>query len=144
MSIDGPREIRVRAGSVQPSGSWIYVWIDVVAEAVAYVGGTGFDPELRAYLHLTSDEPDVGRIRASIPGYDERDFDVLAFAVPRDVGRTEVRNALTAALVSGEGLTASGSPHVGDFVARILGHLDERGITRSILGAAAPEDRTPG
>lgn len=144
MSIDGPREIRVRAGSVQPSGSWIYVWIDVVAEAVAYVGGTGFDPELRAYLHLTSDEPDIGRIRASIPGYDERDFDVLAFAVPRDVGRTEVKNALTSALVSGERLAASGSPHVGEFVARILSHLSDRGIKKSILGADAPEERMPG
>lgn len=144
MSIDGPREIRVRAGSVQPLGSWIYVWIDVVAEAVAYVGGTGFDPELRAYLHLTSDEPDGGRIRASIPGYDERDFDVLAFAVPRDVGRTEVKNALTSALVSGERLAASGSPHVGEFVARILSHLGDRGIEKSILGADAPEERMPG
>ncbi|NYF16286.1 hypothetical protein HDC37_001100 [Microbacterium sp. AK009] len=143
MSIDGPREIRVRAGRAQPSGSWIYVWIDVVAEAVAYVGGTGFDPELRAYLHVTSEEPDTGRIRASIPDYDKKDFDVLAFAVPWRIGRTEVKNALISALVSGEGLTASGSPHVAEFVARVLSHLDDRGIKRSVLGAAGPEDGIP-
>ncbi|WJL95418.1 hypothetical protein QSU92_16040 [Microbacterium sp. ET2] len=143
MSIDGPREIRVRAGRVQPSGSWIYVWIDVATKAVAYVGGTGFDPELRAHLHVTSSEPDTGRVRATIPRYDETDFDVLAFAVPLEIGRTEVKNALIAELRSGGGLPEPASPEVAGFVAHILSELDDRGIMMAFEGAVRPGDRSP-
>ena len=88
------RVISVRQGHVRPSGSWVYVWVDTVDGSVAYVGATGFDPELRAHLHLASDNPDQGRVRASVPHYQERDFDVLAFGLPDDVKRPDVKSAL--------------------------------------------------
>lgn len=88
------RVISVRQGTVRPRGSWLYVWVDTADGAVAYVGATGFDPELRAHLHLMSDNPDHGRVRASVPHYQERDFDVLAFSLPDGVKRPDVKSAL--------------------------------------------------
>lgn len=88
------RLITVRQGRVRPTGSWLYVWVDTGDGAIAYVGATGFDPELRAHLHLTSDNPDHGRVRASVPRFQERDFDVLAFKLPDNVSRSEVKTAL--------------------------------------------------
>ncbi|MDL9980170.1 hypothetical protein [Microbacterium candidum] len=93
------RIIQVRQGEVRPTGSWLYVWVDAADGSVAYVGGTGFDPELRAYLHLRSEDPEVGRVRATVPGFDERDFDVLAFRIPDDVSRPAAKHALAARLV---------------------------------------------
>jgi len=81
------RVVKVRAGAVHPTGSWIYVWIDVDHKNVAYVGGTGFDPELRAHLHLTADDPNIGRVRVVVPHAIEGNFDVLAFALPDSVKR---------------------------------------------------------
>lgn len=89
-----PRVIRIESGVVRPSGSWIYVWIDVDQGSVAYVGATGFDPELRAHIHLTSEDPDLGRVRATVPQYSERTFDVLAFRLPPDVDRSAAKAAL--------------------------------------------------
>ncbi|TQK19375.1 hypothetical protein FBY40_1873 [Microbacterium sp. SLBN-154] len=143
MSTDRVREVRVRAGRVQPSGSWIYVWIDVVTNAVAYVGGTGFDPELRAYLHVTSDDPDIGRVRAAIPRYEERNFDVLAFAVPGHIDRAEARSALAADVTCGGQPAASSSREVAEFVGRILSELDARGVKRMLGDAARPEHGSP-
>lgn len=60
MSLSSPRVVAVRNGQVQPSGSWLYVWLDVQGGGIAYVGGTGFDPELRAYLHVSA-RASVGR-----------------------------------------------------------------------------------
>ncbi|WP_216699717.1 hypothetical protein [Arthrobacter sp. H5] len=94
------RVITVRQGTVRPSGSWLYVWVDTVDGAVAYVGATGFDPELRAHLHLMSDNPDHGRVRASVPHYRERDFDVLAFSLPDNVKRPDVKAALVEQLAA--------------------------------------------
>ncbi|QLD10796.1 hypothetical protein [Microbacterium oleivorans] len=71
-----PRVVPVRGGDVQPTGSWLYVWMDVDTGEIAYVGGTGYDPELRAYLHVRSEDRRLGRVRATVPRYDERDFDV--------------------------------------------------------------------
>ena len=88
------RVVAVRQGAVRPSGSWLYVWMDTADGAVAYVGGTGFDPELRAHLHLTNDNPDLGRVRASVPHYQERDFDVLAFKLPDGIRRPDAKSAL--------------------------------------------------
>ncbi len=98
MSPSTPRLIAVRRGLVQSSGSWLYVWIDVETGAIAYVGGTGFDPELRAYLHVVSEDPQLGRVRDTVPRYDERDFDVLAFELPDGVDRTAAKEALIARL----------------------------------------------
>lgn len=101
MSLSSPRVVAVRRGHVQPSESWLYVWIDVASGAIAYVGGTGFDPELRAYLHVRSEDPQLGRVRATVPHYDERDFDVLAFALPDGVDRPAAKQALIAHLAEG-------------------------------------------
>ena len=93
-----PRVIPVRHGEVTSSGSWLSVWIDTADGAVAYVGATGFDPELRAFLHVTSETPEVGRVRAKITDYALRDFDVMAFPLPADVSRSLAKRMLTAAL----------------------------------------------
>ena len=89
----------MRAGAVQPTGSWIYVWIDIDHKVVAYVGGTGFDPELRAHLHLTADNPNIGRVRVVVPHAMEGNFDVLAFALPDSVERPRAKAELVGALV---------------------------------------------
>ncbi len=100
MDAGGPRVIAVRHGAIEPTGSWLYVWLDIVQQAVAYVGATGYDPELRAYLHVTSDDPREGTIRATIPDHTERNFDVLAFALPRSVLRPAAKAALIRELAS--------------------------------------------
>lgn len=91
---DSPRVIRVRSGRVEPRGSWLYVWIDIADDSIAYVGATGLDPELRAHVHLTSDNPAHGRVRATVPSYETRDFDVLAFPLPSATDRPVAKQAL--------------------------------------------------
>lgn len=98
MSLGAPRIIAVRHGRVQPSGSWLYVWIDIADGEIAYVGSTGFDPELRSHLHVTSAHPELGRVRASVPGYEERDFDVLGFELPDGIERASIKRMLAARL----------------------------------------------
>ncbi|KHL01598.1 hypothetical protein [Sinomonas humi] len=93
-----PRVISVRHGGIRPAGSWLYVWIDTADGSIAYVGATGFDPELRAYLHLTSQNPDHGRVRATVPDYEKRDFDVLSFELAEDVPRDQAKKLLIARL----------------------------------------------
>ncbi len=98
MSESAPRAIHVRQGKVEPSGSWLYVWLDDADGEIVYVGATGFDPELRAFLHATSKSPDLGRARAAVAGFDDRDFTVLAFPLPQEVSRTDAKAALLARL----------------------------------------------
>lgn len=93
-----PRVISVRHGDVRPVGSWLYVWIDLADGSIAYVGATGYDPELRAYLHVTSQYPDHGRVRATVPEYRDRDFDVLSFELPEGVPRGQAKRLLIAKL----------------------------------------------
>lgn len=89
-----PRVIPVRRGEIQPVASWLYVWVDASDGSIAYVGATGFDPELRAFLHLTSDNPDLGRVRATVPRAAERDFDVIAVELPKEYPRPQAKQAL--------------------------------------------------
>jgi hypothetical protein len=103
---DVVRVISARHGQVQPSGSWLYVWLDRGEGSVVYVGATSFDPELRAHLHLTSEAPEIGRVRATVPRYDERDFDILAFSLPASLPRSIAKQALSDAL----GAAANNSP----------------------------------
>ena len=98
MSPSEPLVVEVRGGRIVPSGSWLYVWVAVDPPAVAYLGGTGFAPELRAHLHLTADDPAVGVVRATVPGAESGDFDILAFELPRDADRPTAKLALAAAL----------------------------------------------
>ncbi|NHI17081.1 hypothetical protein [Microbacterium excoecariae] len=94
MDPSAPRVISVRRGHVQPTRSSLYVLIDVDTRAIAYIGGAGFDPELRAYLHVESEDPRLARVRATVPRYDERDFDVLAFELPAGADRSAAKQAL--------------------------------------------------
>lgn len=94
MSSLRPRIVQVRSGGVCPSGSWVYVWIDIDTGWVVYVGGTGFDPELRTHLHLTDADPNVGRVKALVSDADRRSFDVLAFPLPADVARPAAKDGL--------------------------------------------------
>ncbi len=98
MSSGQPRVISVRSGRVRPSGSWLYVWLDSATGEIVHVGGTGFAPELRAYLHLTSDDPQLGRVRATVPQSGERDFDILAFELADAIDREPAKAALIARL----------------------------------------------
>lgn len=63
-----------------------------------HVGGTAFDPELRTHVHLTDDDPALGRVKAQIPEATDGDFDVLAFRLPPSADRAMAKTALIAAL----------------------------------------------
>jgi hypothetical protein len=93
-----PRIVEVRGGRVVPTGSWLYVWIDLAQRAVVHVGGTAFDPELRTHVHLTDDDPARGRVKAQLPHAADGDFDVLAFRLPASADRASAKTALIAAL----------------------------------------------
>lgn len=107
-----PRVVSVRGGAVQPTGSWLYVWIHRASTRVVYVGATGLDPELRAHLHLSDDNPDIGRVRRLVPDAAHGDFDILAFALPSGISRPRAKAALVAALAK-RGLFA-GDTGAGD------------------------------
>lgn len=126
MNHDTPRVVTVRDGRVQPSGSWLYVWIDVVTAEIAYVGGTGFDPELRAHLHLASEDPLLGRVRAEVSGYDARDFDVLAFELPDAVDRVAAKQALVTRLAE-DGAPGGLTELIEPIVRSIDGHRGSTG-----------------
>lgn len=101
------RVVAIRHGRVQPSGSWVYVWFDIETGDIACVGATAYEPALRAHLHLESDDPQLGRVRATVDRYAERDFDVLVFEVPADVDRGVAKRHLEARLRPG---VAAGRP----------------------------------
>ncbi|WP_165310695.1 hypothetical protein [Microbacterium protaetiae] len=95
---------------MRPGGSWLYVWLDVETREIAYVGATGFDPELRAYLHVTSEDPQLGWVRATVPQYDERTLDVLAFELPDGVDQAAANQVLITCLADvGEYTGVSGA-----------------------------------
>ncbi|MGA1828927.1 hypothetical protein [Microbacterium sp.] len=122
-----PRVIRIESGVVRPSGSWIYVWIDVDEGSVACVGATGFDPELRAHIHLTSEDPDLGRVRATVPRYNERTFDVLAFGLPSDIDRSAAKAALLTELNARDLLESDArSVDIAAFISRIADAIEQR------------------
>lgn len=77
-------------------------------------------------MHLTSDNPDHGRVRASVPHFQERDFDVLAFKLPENVSRSEVKAALVGQLAEGDHKVAKNSDaglHTG-IISPIIGALE--------------------
>lgn len=131
MAVDAPRIVEVRCGRVQARGSWLYAWVDVNRAAVVYVGGTGFDPELRAHIHLTDEDPELGRVKAQVPNASKGDFDVLAFPLPDGVDRGRAKQALLAALASGglfgaaQGSSSDSDPLTEPMVAMIISHLSK-------------------
>lgn len=92
------RVIEVRRGHVASTSSCIYVWIDTTTREIVYVGATGIDPAVRTHLHLSSDDPDVARVKTTVPSALQRQFDVLVFDLPESVSRSEVKSALVAVL----------------------------------------------
>lgn len=136
MSSSQPRVISVRSGRVRPSGSWLYVWLDTTTAEIAHIGGTGFDPELRTHLHMTSDDPEIGRVRATVSRSDERDFDVLAFEMAEEIDRQRAKDALIIALSeAGEDdeseRWASEVRHVVDPIVQAVSEYRSRVITAS-------------
>jgi hypothetical protein len=96
--------VRVRDGEIAEDGSWVYTWVDD-AGLVVYVGATGLDPRTRVWFHLNDPDPNVARIAARFGRLAESQLDVLAMAVPDELSRADVRDAL-GALLADEGLLA--------------------------------------
>src|SRR6187402_392089 len=80
--------------------SWIYAWLDPRGQ-VLYIGGTGLPVEVRTWLHLTSDDPQIGRVLAHHPEALIGRVDVRAWRLPPDADRHAVRDALSAQLIAG-------------------------------------------
>lgn len=114
------RRFVVEAGDVQPAGSWVYVWFDLMSGEVAYIGATAFEPEYRAHVHMTHPDPQLGRVKNEVTDADRRSFVVRAFAVPSGLDRTEVKSELQARLVSGEDMSDSAP---GAFADQIIEEL---------------------
>ena len=123
MSPSQPRVVHVRQGRIEPVGSWIYVWVDTADGTIAHVGGTGFDPELRAFLHLTSADPELGRVRAQVPQWAARGFDVLAFELPADIPRAEAKRVVIERLDGAEISGTESRRQVDAIVAAIEAHV---------------------
>jgi hypothetical protein len=94
------RRIAVDDGMVVADESWVYVWLDRSGQ-VFYVGGTGLPVEVRTWLHLTSDDPQIGRVLAHHPEALVGRVDVHAWRLPPGADRASVRDALTAVLIAG-------------------------------------------
>ena len=135
------RLIAVRQGNVLPTGSWLYVWIDIADGSTAYIGSTGFDPELRTHLHLASEDPDHGRVRATVPRYQERDFDILAFKVPGHLSRSDVKVALVEQIAAGDPQTAetTDARTLDGVVGQIIDALGSYG--NQLAGGELPDHR---
>ena len=88
--------LQVRQGELQGSGSWVYAWLG--AAGVIYVGATGLHPATRTWLHLTDEDPNVGRVRARYPGWDTEEVDVIALRLPEGIDRQEVKHAVVTRL----------------------------------------------
>ncbi|MDL5486535.1 hypothetical protein [Microbacterium wangruii] len=121
MPLSPARILTIRQGGVQPTGSWLYIWVDTRTGEVAYVGATGFDPELRAHLHLESDDPQLARVRATVPEYAHRDFDVLAWVIPEGVDRRAAKENLISRLSGG----AEAAEEPGDVTDSIVQSLED-------------------
>jgi hypothetical protein len=89
--------VRVHDGEVVGDGSWVYVWVDEAGHVV-YVGATGLDPRTRVWLHLHDQDAEVGRMAARFRRLAGSQLDVLAMAVPDEIPRAGVRDALGARL----------------------------------------------
>lgn len=107
--------LHVRDGQVLGDSSWVYSWLLPGApRPVVYVGATRLHPALRTWLHLNHDDPEVGRVAAHYPssgGRLDTPFDVLAFEVPAEASRSEVKTCLISRL-SSRGLLAP--TYIGD------------------------------
>lgn len=115
MSPSGDEDVvllHLRDGEIADAGSWIYAWLHADGDRrVVYVGATGLQPEVRAWLHLNDSNPDVGRTAARYPAFANEPLDVFAVRLPDGVSRHEAKLALTVQLAGAELLSES---YVGD------------------------------
>ena len=119
--------LRVREGELEHGPQWVYAW--VAHDGVVYVGATALHPETRTWLHLHHDDPQIGRIRARFEGLDSEELDVVAFELPDDIDRQQVRHGAVTELgargllserqVCDAPLQAAPSPVTERFVAAI-------------------------
>jgi hypothetical protein len=91
--------VSVDGGDIVDDGSWVYVWLLADGrQGVLYVGATGIPLQARVWLHLNHHDPEVGRIRALIPGAADARFDVIALRLAPDVPRADVKAVVIARL----------------------------------------------
>jgi len=78
--------------------SWVYAWVDTSGQ-VLYVGATGLPVEVRTWLHVTSEDPQIGRILAHHREALVGRVDVRAWRLPPGADRQLVRALLSAELM---------------------------------------------
>ena len=93
-------QISIEDGHIATDESWVYAWIKPNGD-VFYVGATGLPIETRTWLHLNSEEPQIGRVRANYPDALVDRVDVRAWKLPTGSDRQLIRTLLAAELTSG-------------------------------------------
>lgn len=88
--------IGVTDGELTGDESWVYVWLK--DGEVLYVGATRLPLAARIWLHLTDEDPVVGRIRAQHPEAMKGHVTVRGWRLANSVDRATVRDALSAIL----------------------------------------------
>lgn len=81
--------VRVRGGELEPE-PWVYAW--VAPHGVIYVGATALHPATRTWLHLSDEDPNVGRLRARYPAHADEELDVLAVPLEAATDRQQARH----------------------------------------------------
>lgn len=85
----------IEAGEIIDTGSWVYVWVESDdSDGVLYVGATGVHPAVRTWLHVTDDDPAVGRVAARYPPLESTDVTVYAFRLDESLDRQAVKRAI--------------------------------------------------
>ena len=91
--------LHVRGGEISDARSWVYAWLRVDDDRpVIYVGATGLQPGIRAWLHLHDPDPDIGRVAARYPAALNEPLEVVAVQVPDGVSRSDTKTVAIARL----------------------------------------------
>jgi hypothetical protein len=120
VEIVAERRIAVEDGDLTSAGPWVYVWRR--GHEILYVGATSLPPEVRTWLHLHDESPDVGRVRAERPDALVGPVEVCAFRLAEGVDRQQVKRALLAFTGGpGGGPEAAGEERAAGEIIRRLG-----------------------
>lgn len=90
------RSIGVIDGQLVGDESWVYVWLQ--DREILYVGATRLPLGARTWLHLTDDDPAIGKIRAHHPEAMKGHVTVRGWQLPGSLDRSAVRDGLSACL----------------------------------------------
>jgi len=91
--------VSLAQGAIAPASQWVYVWrTDDSARRIFYVGATTLPIEVRTWLHATSDDPNIGRIKASHSDALDGVVTVTGYRVPSGVDRQAVKAYVSAAV----------------------------------------------